>query len=150
MGPIKQDASRAVPELRTNISLLSQIKSNFLFNAFYRLFDVVHADTPELEEQALRLRYQVFCLEHNGYEDPSLHPDGMERDVYDKFSQHALLIYKPTGQPMGTTRVIRHNPDSIAESFPMQKLCNSRYLQDETYVKNSCEFSRFCVSRGST
>ena len=55
-------------------ALVAKIRSGLLYNLYYKLFDVVLADTDELREQALRLRYQVFCLEHDGFEDPAAHP----------------------------------------------------------------------------
>ncbi len=134
-------------ETKFNIGILPKVKSDLLYSVFYKLFDVVHADTQELKDEAHRLRYQVFCLENKGYEDPAAHPDGMERDPYDVNAEHALLIYKPKNKAIGTVRVIKPNLDDLMKSFPLQTLCDSHYLHDETYVKNSCEFSRLCISR---
>lgn len=130
-----------------HISLLGQIKSEILFGIFNKMFDVVHADTPELIEQAHRMRYQVFCEEHEGYEDRATHPDGMEKDKYDSHSLQALLVYKPRNIVMGTIRVITANPDDWRNSFPLQNLISAPQLHTEAFVKNACELSRFCISR---
>ena len=134
-------------ETSFDIDLVSKIRSELLFNIYYKLFEVVHADTPALRAEAHKIRFQVFCIENQGYEDPSAHPDGMEKDSFDHNAEHTLLIYKPTGKPIGTARIIRHNEKDWRKSFPLQGLCSSHYLHDETYVKNSCEFSRFCISQ---
>ncbi len=129
-----------------NISVLSKIKSKLFYDVYYKLFDVVHADTDELLEEAHRLRFQSFCIENQGFEDPACHPDGMERDIYDSHSDHVLLFFKPTGRAIGTARVITPNKTNWENSYPLQSLCDSPYLRDETFVKNSCEFSRLCIS----
>lgn len=134
-------------ETRFDLGVVSKLKSELFYNVFYKLFDVVLADTPELKAAAHRIRYQVFCLEHEGFEDPKAHPDGQEKDAYDVHAEHALLVYRPTGRPIGTVRIVKHNAENWHQSFPMQNLCKSHYLHDETYVKNSCEFSRLCISR---
>lgn len=128
-------------------SFLVNFRSNLIFNLFYKIFDVVHAETEEQINEAHRLRYEVFCLENEGYEDPKHHPDGLERDQYDARSEHMLLIYKPTGEAIGTCRIIKPNLNNLWESFPLQTLCQSNHLTNKDYIANSCEFSRFCLSK---
>lgn len=132
-----------------NLNPYPKIRAELLYNMFYKTFDVVHADTDELKEAAHRLRYQVFCIENTGYEDPARHPDGQEHDEYDKFSTQALLIYKPTNQPIGTARTIFADPDNPEKSFPLQTICSAARLHDERYIKASCEISRLCISRAA-
>ncbi|MCB1782497.1 MAG: PEP-CTERM/exosortase system-associated acyltransferase [Alphaproteobacteria bacterium] len=124
----------------------SSKQRKLIYNLFYKLFDVVHADTKELKDEAHRIRYQVFCNEHDHYENPESHPDGLESDPYDKRAEHALLMYKPLDLAIGTVRVIRHDEGNWQKSFPLQGICDSHYLHDYTYVKNACEFSRLCIS----
>ena len=127
--------------------LVKEFRSELIFNLFYKIFDVVHAETDAQKEAAHRLRYQVFCVENQGFEDPSAHPDGLETDEFDSMAEHVLLIYKATGEAVGTCRIIKPKEDDWASSFPLQNICSSPLLHDENYVKNSCEFSRFCLSR---
>lgn len=124
-----------------------KLRSELFFSLFYQTFDVIHADTPQLLEQAHRLRYQVFCIENKGYEDPAMHPDKIESDSYDAHSQHVLLIYKPTQTALGTVRNIFINERCPEQSFPLQNLCSSSLLHDESYVRKGCEISRLCISR---
>ena len=121
-------------------------RSSIAFNSFYNFFDVVHADTPELLDESLRLRHQVFCIEKSGYEDPAAHPDGRELDQYDDHAAHALLVYRPMNKAIGTVRSIYPNPEDWENSFPMQRLNINPLLQQETFIKNGCELSRFCIS----
>ena len=147
MGLSNMPLSHGRAEAGFDIDIVSKVKADILFSLFYKLFDVVHADTPELKQEAHRIRYQVFCLENEGYEDPAAHPDGMERDEFDDNADHALLIYKPMNLAIGAVRVIKANEENWQKSFPLQSLCDSRYLHDELSVKNSCEFSRLCISK---
>ncbi|RED52073.1 PEP-CTERM/exosortase system-associated acyltransferase [Aestuariispira insulae] len=117
-----------------------------MFRLFYKIFDVVHADSPALLEQARRLRYRVFCEEFDGYENPDDHPDGLERDSFDAHAEHILLVYKPTGTAIGTVRLIKPRPDNWQRSFPVQGLCDFEHLRDAEFIRGACEFSRLCIS----
>ena len=41
------------------------MESERLIDSYNRYFEVVRASTPELMEEVFRLRYQVYCIEHN-------------------------------------------------------------------------------------
>ncbi len=146
MGYKDVSFAHAGHETNFNIGVLPKLKSELFYNVYYKLFDVVHADSDDLVEEAHRLRFQSFCIENQGFEDPSAHPDGLEKDDYDSNSEHVLLYFKPTGKAIGTARVVRPNKAKWESSYPLQTLCDSPYLQDEDFVKNSCEFSRLCIS----
>ena len=76
------------------------------WNLVYRQrFDVVDANTPELLEEAHRLRFQVYCVE-NPYESPESHPGGLEADEFDSHSAHVLLRHRATDTYVGTVRLI--------------------------------------------
>lgn len=148
MGTSETALSYGRYEPRVQLGVLQKNNQRkILHNIYYKLFDVVLADTPELKEEAHRLRYQVFCIENQNYEDPANHPDGLEKDDFDSNAEHALLYYKPLNMAIGTVRVIFNNKDDWRKSFPLQGICDSFYLHNEEYAKNSCEFSRFCISR---
>ena len=57
---------------------------------FNRYLSVVPANSPSLLDQAFRLRFQVYCVER-GFENPSDHPDGRERDRDDDRSLPIFL-----------------------------------------------------------
>ena len=145
----KQESEFSHSQLLPNaeVNLKQKIKVNVIHNLFYKIFDVVYADTPELKEEAHKMRYRVFCEEHDGYEDPEKHANGMEYDKYDGYSDHSLLIYKATGETIGTVRTIYSKLHDWEHSMPLQEICGSRYLHDELYIQNSVEFSRLCLSQ---
>ena len=126
---------------------LFNIHAKALHYTFHKLFDVIPADTPTLLEEAHRVRYQVFCLEHKNYEDPADHPDGLERDRYDSHSSHALVIHRKSGQAIGTVRVILPNEYDLMNSFPLQQLCDHPSLKDPNHIRNACEISRMAIKR---
>ena len=76
-----------------------------LMELYASYFDVVRATTAEQLKAALRLRYQVYCVE-NSFENPAENPDGMETDVYDSGSVHSLLLRRGTTDAVGTVRLI--------------------------------------------
>ena len=111
---------------------------------FRQYFEIVPADTPDLLEQAFRLRYQVYCQEGRlpGF-DPLDYPDGLERDIYDDEhrSVHCLLRHRPTGTDAGTVRLVladRVRPDA---PFPIEVAAGEHV--DRDYL------SKFCAARGT-
>lgn len=123
------------------------VRAQLMHYAFYELFDVIPADTPELLETAHRVRYQVFCVENKDYEDPAEHPDGLERDRYDAHSSHALVMHRQSGKAVGTVRVILPDENNLMDCFPLQRLCDHSLLQDPDHIRNSFEISRMCITR---
>jgi N-acyl amino acid synthase of PEP-CTERM/exosortase system len=112
------------------------------------MLDVLSADTPELREQAYRLRYQVYCIE-NDYEDPSNNLEGLETDEYDAHSLHILLVDQQVKLTVGTARLILPRPDRLDRSFPIQyACCDSSPINVHRYpVQSMAEISRFCISK---
>jgi len=88
---------------------------------FNEYFDIVSANTPDLLAEAYRLRYQVLCLEENvpGFERQK-YPDGLEWDEYDARSVHSLLRYRPSGEFVGTVRLILSDPTDVNRPFPIE------------------------------
>src|SRR5579872_4358985 len=68
-------------------------------------FQTCLADTPALTETAYRIRYQVYCLER-GFENADQQVGGMELDAYDSRALAGLLIHRPSGDAMGTVRLV--------------------------------------------
>lgn len=129
-----------------HLNIYNKAKSEFAYNLFYNAFDIVQATTPELQDKAHELRYQVFCIENQGYENPSAHPDKKEKDNYDANASQALLIYKPMNIVLGAVRIILPNQNDLQNSFPLQQLLSNPVLHDKDYTTNSCEISRLCIS----
>jgi N-acyl amino acid synthase of PEP-CTERM/exosortase system len=94
---------------------------NDIVAAFHEYFDVTRANTPELLHEVFRLRYQVLCIEQRlpGF-DASRYPDEYERDNYDDHSSHVLLLHRPSGNFVGTARLILPDPDHPRKCFPLE------------------------------
>ncbi len=120
---------------------------NELFHKFFEIHEDV-SNEPELLHEALRLRYQVYCIE-NEFEDPAAFRNEMERDRYDDRAMHTLLIHRPSGLPAGTVRVIRTDPAEPIGSLPIDDLCQEPTLFDESTCPRGtlAEISRFAISK---
>ncbi|NBQ67805.1 MAG: PEP-CTERM/exosortase system-associated acyltransferase [Nitrosomonadaceae bacterium] len=120
---------------------------NDLYQNFQKFFEIVVADTTEMLEQAYKIRYQVFCVEHN-FLDASLYPDKLEKDDYDNHSSHVLLRYRPTGDFIGTVRLILPDVSKPEKLLPVElysqtdpALCDIKSLPRQ----QTAEISRFLV-----
>jgi N-acyl amino acid synthase of PEP-CTERM/exosortase system len=103
------------------------------------------ADTPELLRTALAIRYQVYCLERK-FENADEHDDCLERDVFDADAVHSLVIHRPTGDAIGTARLIL--PGHAQEGLPIEQLLRQNGLNADDYfsVATCAEVSRFSIS----
>ena len=120
-----------------------------LLETFNRYFLVQSADTPELVARAQEIRYQVYCVEHQGFEDAARHPDGREKDEFDERSIHSLLVHRPSAAAMGTVRLVladRHAPEN---SFAIQRAFEPCELTRGGFfpVATTAEVSRFSISK---
>lgn len=102
--------------LRRKVRLIYR---NFVFWLLYKkLFDdfqfYIASDPKEIRE-IFRLRYKVYCEEY-AYIDKSKHPDGLEKDEYDDYSEH-LIIRDKEHQVAATVRIIMGSPIG----FPIEK-----------------------------
>lgn len=122
---------------------------NDMYQNFQKFFEIVVADTAELLEHVYRIRYQVLCVEQRlpGF-DPEHCPDRMEKDGYDSHSSHVLLRYRPTGEFIGTVRLILPDSSKPDKPLPVElyghsdpQLCNIKALPR----KQTAEISRFVV-----
>lgn len=113
---------------------------------FDTYFRAVSADTRELIETALALRYQVYCMERQ-FEDPSQQENGLETDRFDRHSAHSLVFHRPQDEPIGTARLIL--PQARPNSLPIQELLKKSGLSACHYFPNHAvaEVSRFAISK---
>jgi N-acyl amino acid synthase of PEP-CTERM/exosortase system len=95
---------------------------NDIVAAFNEYFEVIDADTPERLQDVFRLRYQVLCIEQRlpGFE-ASRYPDEYECDSYDAHSSHMLLRHRPSGDFVGTARLILPDPLTPEKPFPIEQ-----------------------------
>jgi N-acyl amino acid synthase of PEP-CTERM/exosortase system len=102
-------------------------------------------NTPELREKAFRLRYQVYCREHQ-YETPDEHPLQMETDEFDSRAIHSLVLDRTNGAATGTVRLILPSQQSDGASLPILRICNC-HLPENFCMDAAAEISRFAVSK---
>src|SRR5579864_3086854 len=116
-----------------------------LVELYNRYFEVIPADTAERLDAALRLRYQVYCVE-NPFENADEHLDGREIDDCDHHSVHSLLIHRPSGAVAGTVRLVL---PQAGKRLPIMHTCQHPILEDPHILPTECtaEISRFAVSK---
>ena len=122
---------------------------NNLYKVFHQYFEIVIADTPELLEKVFCIRYQLICVDMGvpGYE-PSLYPDGLERDDYDRHSAHILIRYRPSGQFIGTARLILFDQERPEKPFPVELHTNidpNLFDISQFSRRHTGEISRFII-----
>ena len=110
-------------------------------SSFRSRYAVQVADSAELIQEAYCLRHQVYCLER-GYEPGT---GGLETDMFDAHSSHAVVREREDGRVVGTVRLIL--PITGARrSLPTQQLCSPGLL-DGLPLETTAEVSRFAVSK---
>jgi N-acyl amino acid synthase of PEP-CTERM/exosortase system len=111
-------------------------------------FSVVPANTPQLRDAAHALRYQVYCVEHQ-FENPAEQKGERERDRYDDHAEHAVLIYKPTGDVVGCVRLILPLPSRGVSALPIRALLapEGQATLDRVNPSKIAEISRYAVSK---
>lgn len=116
-----------------------------LLSAYNRWFEVIPANSSELREEAFRLRYQVYCCEHE-YESSDEHPQELEADAFDCRSIHSLIVERSSGAVTGTVRLILPDHEAPEASFPIQNIC-AQPLMRQIPVSSAAEVSRFAISK---
>ncbi len=76
------------------------------------------SQTPALR-RAFKLRYEVYCLEHN-FLSVDDYPDGVESDEYDDEAAH-FYAFDEQEELVGYVRLVRPGADQL---FPMQRHCS--------------------------
>src|SRR4051812_48809662 len=118
----------STPEQHSFIgACLRRLDQKAFYNAYWRTFTVIPADTDELRRQVFRLRHAVYCVENN-FLDPLRYPDGLERDAFDEHALHWLLVHKQKNEAVGTLRLLLPHDDRPLVSFELQKTCDHPLL----------------------
>jgi N-acyl amino acid synthase of PEP-CTERM/exosortase system len=105
-------------------------------------FVVEIARSPEQLTEVFELRHQVYCLERR-YENAV---GNQETDEFDARARHVLLRDCWDGEVFGTVRLIAPNRLDLADSFPIQRLCEPALLR-HLPLSTSGEISRFALSK---
>jgi len=117
-----------------------------LTDTFHRYFEFIPASTKALQEQAFKIRYEVYC-EELGYEDPEQFADHLEQDEFDKHSLHYLLRHKESQEFAACVRLAMVDANKC---LPFEYTCGDK-LYDETIrpadleENTSVEISRLAV-----
>jgi len=121
---------------------------NALADLYNEHFEVVPVRTPALLDKVYRLRYQVYCIEHN-FEPRSENLAAREIDRYDCHSVHSALIHKSSGEVVGTVRLILPTADGGDDDLPIRALLGpeARRQIDRFPRIRTAEISRYAVSK---
>lgn len=121
-----------------------------LVEEFKKNFKVIQADTPELIEQSLALRYQVYCVE-KAFEPSANFEDGKETDAYDARSVHSLVYHRGLERHVGSVRLVLPDPEAPQAPFPIECLCPTlrapRVKASVAGAFRVAEISRFAISK---
>ena len=78
-------------------------QTHSLVDDFQKFFDVEFVASKEQRDEALSIRYRVYCEEF-GYESKGQFPDKKESDEYDQQSLHCLIKHKSSNLAAGCVR----------------------------------------------
>jgi len=124
--------------------------SNFC-EIFSKYFDVITDDEPWVVDEALKLRYQVYCVEQ-GFEDSSQFKDQREFDDFDCRSAHAIVRHRPSGITAASLRLVLPDRDNPEAPFPIEEHCGDYSRLVSPLLKGVprhlvAEISRFAISK---
>ena len=122
-----------------------------LRDSFLEYFQVKTGNAPEVLDESLKLRYQVYCLEQ-AFEDAARFPDRLERDEYDTRSAHSIVHHHHTGLTAASVRLVLPDPENFYNLFPIEEHCATSLTQARTQVEalprgTLGEISRFAISK---
>ncbi|MGH8317820.1 MAG: PEP-CTERM/exosortase system-associated acyltransferase [Steroidobacteraceae bacterium] len=108
----------------------------------------IPANTPQLRDECFRIRYQVYCVERQ-FEQQDHNPGGMENDIYDDRSVHALMLHRASGVAVGTIRLVLHESGSRLGSLPFHAVCREPQAHDREFLPltATAEVSRLAISK---
>jgi len=117
---------------------------------FQDFFSVEVAVTEEQKKKVYGIRYRVYCDEF-GYESVEKFPNEEEKDEFDDFSLHCLIMHKKSGLPAGCVRLVpAFNGQQKPVLLPLEKHCDDSL--DHDYInglgldrQTVCEISRLAI-----
>jgi len=107
-------------------------------------FELHSIQNVEEEDQMYQLRYRVYCEEYN-YLDPKNYPDKREKDVYDPYSVHFVILNKNNSHEsvIGTVRIIRNSKVGFPLENNFKIDLNSRNIPRDSLI----ELSRLVIDK---
>jgi len=99
-------------------------------------------DSPQLLEQAFKLRFQVYCNECH-FINPQDYPQNYESDEFDKDSIHFVAL-DSSNSVIGTVRLILPK----VTKFPIEQHCPTLKIDADTFDRTkTAEVSRLVISK---
>lgn len=120
---------------------VAAFRQQAFYDAYFRTFDVVEADTDALRERVFQLRHQVF-----GVENDMKGLAALKEDAFDPYSVHHLLIHRETGESAGAVRIVLPREEAPKSSLPLQALSDHPLLHTPDRVQTLCEISQMCIA----
>lgn len=120
---------------------MAAFHQHVFYDAYFKAFDVVEANTDALREQVFRLRHQIWTEGAEILGAPEL-----KADAFDDHAAHHLLIHRQSGEVAGAVRIVLPREDRPLDSFPLQSLCDHPLLQMPDRIRGLCEISQMCVA----
>ncbi len=119
-----------------------------MLETFNKHFEIVEATTPELRQDAYKLRYKVYCETLQYIETNS---DEIESDEYDSRSIQYLIRHRRTNTFVAGGRLVLSDPANSLAPFPFEPGC----LAAESIIEpvllahrnKMAEFGRVLVDR---
>nr|WP_281720629.1 PEP-CTERM/exosortase system-associated acyltransferase [Nitrosomonas nitrosa] len=119
---------------------------NDIAAAFHEYFEIVTADTPELQKEVFSLRYKIWCIKECFF-NPSDFPDELEKDEYDNQSIHLLLKHKASDSFIGTARLVLSDTSYKYDKFPLELHTQFYPVYSGMHIDrpHTIEISRFAI-----
>ncbi len=140
---IQRDTIGVVERHSQRCSLVDIFKANYSLQL---------ANTPELLREVYRLRYKVYCQD-NAFEPADKFSDRLEKDGFDRHSEHFLVTEKTSGRCVGTVRLILSQTDFGIHETPLQLFCSGALFHHGQITSLApgqyAEISRLAVCSGS-
>lgn len=113
---------------------------------FFNYFSLSIADTPELQQEVYKIRYQVYCEEFQ-YKSKEKFLDGMEQDFYDSRSIHCLLKHQHSDRYVGCVRLVLRNLERLDDKFPLEQIFHHDFELIKAPFCDYAEISRLAIIR---
>jgi putative hemolysin len=110
-------------------------------------FEVRLAETQDEVIEAQRLRYVSFFKDKGLKGSPQEEKEERQQDIFDTYSDHLIVVYRPTGDLVGTYRLLRHAQAQKYGSFYTESEFDLSQLLRPDVASGCLELSRACVAR---
>ncbi|MBL4940185.1 MAG: PEP-CTERM/exosortase system-associated acyltransferase [Colwellia sp.] len=137
--PIIGDITKKIASMRVNHEAYN------IAEHFTQFLQPQIAINDELEEEAFKIRHNVYC-EELAFED--VKEGGLEKDEFDQQSIFSLIKHKPSNEYTSCVRVVRIQQEG--QLLPIEKFCLDAITNEDLHPRRFnrseiCEISRLAV-----